>query len=682
MSKISHTLLRLAAARRVSMEAADQAVQGQESDLNQQELDDVAAKAAEKVESDAVEAGETPTDENADAFAAGAAGAADAAAAAGGEPAEVANAAAEEIPDAAATDDVVPPAEGETPPDDGAVDVEAAAEIQTPAEAELEAGDEAAGETPVVPNDVAAVDDTSVVDGDVADLDVGEVAIDAVAEATAGEAIPDATAGAEDVPEGDVTLTGDGAEATDVSATDVPADSEPQEAAPAAAPGPDTDTSETVQEVVELTEALAEASSAEDVVKQARRMSDNITDISETTEVVNENGGVTMESLAILKLALRHHTTNLERTELNLGVSLESFAGHPHTTRQLVSLEEVNDLITELEFSQPVLERQAIESLDRVVVALNDALPSARDRLKAVISTANGSSDEREGSPVQIDDGLNSTLQFGGSMPDDLANELQSYVSLGKSVLGNYSETAIRSAQAASLLTNAVDFSSPSAFWEKVGAVVDAVADPRNVLTRTQLEAGLPGGASLFGEAGQELEAANPVLKKLMDFNGNYAPLEAMMAIKSSGTETTYPAMSASKIVLVGKALLDVLCCDSIAARLSDGKKLWPEAQDAIRHLRETLGNAPQNIEYEAGADFSQLSKFVEISYSLATWPLVNYLTNLVLTVNAFVLFAERSLKAEHEAVDPVVEVPDVEGVADVELPPAPGNEEGAEVEK
>ena len=717
MSNISRTLSRLAAAQRVSMEAADEAVQGQTGDLNEQELANVAAKAAKKVADDAADkatpapdggsttddAGTASTDtsdstDNAD------------------KPAEAStDASSTDAPsadDTATTDDTASAdaPSGDTPPDTATTDASStdaptdapddntdadtpASEIETPAEEELDAlhaeqaddtaSTDEAGTTDTDTDAAAPTSDAGVtadapVDGDETqteaagitndDLataaDTGEVAAAAVDQATAADDSAAATADTGEDASAETATTSSTETPTPDGQVDSQTGKDPEDQAeepkPATAPGAQTDANEAVREVVELTEAVAQASTAEDVVKQARKINDGLSEIAETAEVINENGGVTMESLATLILAARAQAAPLERGDIGFGVSLESFAGKRRGDRVQVSLEEINDVIAELDESQPHLERQAIESLDRVVEALSDALPSAIDRLKSVVSQAQATADTNEGAPVKVGDGLAAALCIDGAFPTDLANELQTYSLLGKCLLGTYSETAFRTAQSASMLVNAVDFSSTSAFWEKVGAVVDGATDPRCTLTATQLEATLPGGASLFGEAQPELESPNPVLKSLIAFNNNYAPLEATVAGKcENDAEATAPALSASKIVLVAKALQDTLCCDKICEVLAAGQKLWPEAQDSIRMLRENLSNAPREIDQNIGADFSQLVKYVETSYSLATWPLVNYLTNAVLTVNAFVLFAERSLKAKVEEPPAVGETSD-----------------------
>lgn len=287
-----------------------------------------------------------------------------------------------------------------------------------------------------------------------------------------------------------------------------------------------------------------------------------------------------------------------------------------------------------------------------------------------------------------------------------MSNELQQYAALGETILTTYQESAVRAAKGASMILNALDFTSLTSFWEKIGKVVDSVTDPRTNISRTQIERQLPGGVCLFGEANLTPEVPNSVLAALFTYNGNYPPMESAVGIKGApNAEATGPALSASKIQLIGKAFNDLMCSERIDCLLEEGSKLWPEASDAVRHLQENLENAPQEIAQTAGIDFSQLTKYVKTNYALATWPLLNYLSNLVITANAFVLYADRSLKAEapsevadvsevlpaesaiaEPAADPVVDGilptdPTADVVADPDAAgdlPLPGGDEGA----
>lgn len=614
MSRLSQQLRRLAAARQVSMENAETTVQGQEGNLSQEELAKVASDAEKTVTDDSTETTDASST------------APDNAEVTGDATGDVATDTPTDVggdETTSATDDssITPEAVADT--DTAGQDDVDVSDIQTPAETEM-AEDLTANAQEVVEAEAAASAPTD------AGSDVSsDPLLDSSASTTSGDT---ATSSDTTVTEPSVATTGEPTETTQAAAT---------------IPSKSSDTSEAVQEVVELTEALATAQSAEEVVKEANEVREEAKEVVETVEVINENGGASMESLALLIPRVNSIGRRMGRDSVNLGISMESFSGMALTDRLKVSLEEVEWMVDEIDVTLPQLERQAIESLDRVVDALKDALPAARDRLRAVVSLASNSTDEREGAPVQIGDGVGAALSCGEGEPD-VANQLQAYAQFGKAILGLYTDAAIKAARTASLINNSIVFSSPAAFWEKIDGAVSAVVDPRMSLTCVQVESCLPGGARLFGEAFPTPDAPNKTLCKLFEYNDNYPPLETTVVVKGKAdSSTTLPALSASKIVLVGKALLDVLCLETIEAKLDESQKLWPEAQDVVRHLRETLENPPQEIDNACGADFSQIQKFIEVNYSLATWPLLNYLTNLVLTVNAFVVFAERSLKAD-----------------------------------
>mgnify|MGYP006961543080 CR=1 FL=1 len=695
MSNIANHLRALASATRVSMEAdVDPAVQGQEDSLDK-ELAAVAAKAAEEEEqntdttspdTDAVPANtEVPAEETAPVEGAEAEASADALdppAAAGDESSTADEPKADEIETPAETDlkaEMTEQAQQEAETEAAAVDAE-----DQGAEGSSEEQSEVNADVPSSDSDGEQTDTS--VDPEVnTDADINaEVEVPAEGDSLPieGEVAPAEVVTSDEVPADEVPVTTEDAPAP-VEAAAPPQPVEAPEK-PAVVPGPQSDTSEAVQEVVELTEALAAAQSAEDVVKKAHEVSSGLQDTAGVAEVMNEQGGVSVEAFCLIETALRPHLAQLGYRSINLGVTLESYSADPKAKFQL-SLEELHDIIADLEHAEPILERQPIESLERTVCALKDAIPSACERLKAVISKASLADDNSYGhSPVDVSDGLAAALYFDRSSPENLADDLQVYAQLGRQLLGEYSEKAFNGAKAASLINNAVNFSSDSGFWEKIKAAVDAVQDPRAVLGESNLLMSLPGGSHLFGERGRGFSSGNETLLKLVAYTDDYAPMQATVAGKADASVSTFPGFTASKIQLVGRALEEVLDCDHICKRLDEGQKLWPEAVDVIRHLRESFENAPGSLDYNTTQHFPQIVKFVETSYSLATWPLINYLANFILTVNAFVLFAERSLtapaaRAQNEveatategdvtstpAEEPVVETPPVEGEGD-----------------
>ncbi|WJJ54915.1 hypothetical protein [Xanthomonas phage RTH11] len=683
MSNIARHLRELAAARRVSQEAAtDPTVQGQEGNLDENELKQVADAAAADVDTTETSSadGADPTNTEPPAVEGGDEGA--------GEP----EAAAEG--DAAA--DTAPPAEeGAAAPEAGAEETPVE-EIQTPAEAELaqidggpsgeepgaadadlsaaeppaiEGGEEAAGEPAA---DAGAVEGGE--GGELPAADAGEPAAaepaatdapvvdDAAAAEVPADATPDAAVVDEPAPPV-ADLGEDAGAAAEPNAADAADTAGPKEA-PAATPEA-VEKSDAVMEVVELTEAAAEASSAEEVLQQARGIEDGLTELADTAEAVNEAGGVDMQSYAMLELAAKAISAPMCRGKINFGISMEGFIGGE---RQLVSLEDIQTLIGDMQLIQPELEREALDSLDRMVCSLKDALPSARERIQGVVARSKAKTAENSGSIEMVPE-LQAALSVNGTVPDDLTDGLFDYIELGKSLVNSYTPAAFRAATEASLLTNSVEFNSVEGFWEKVGQRIDTVADPRCLIPASLLSIDLPGGRCLFSEAGGGVEASNPTAAKLYEYTDGLVPLESTVAVRAGegAGSSQYNALTNAKITSIGAGFLDVLDMDKICCLLEQGGKLWPDAQGAIRHLREVLNGAPQDIAQIAGGDFPQLVKFLEVNYSLATWPLLNYLTNMVFTANAFVMLAELSLKATGEvAAEPVVEEAPLDPVTDV----------------
>lgn len=637
-TRISQYLRRYAAAQRISMEEADPTVQGSDAALSADELAKVADKAAAEV--DAVAAGaETPavTDVTDSTLPEA--------------PSEPTN----DVTDTTGDDTTSELPDAPVAPEESSEDPSADNSTDTTSDPAPDAGDNAIAEgtdtEPTPPEDVPVSEIETPAEDDLNALATeGPEGSEAVTEATeAADIVTDPPAPSTDVSETPTDPTPEAPEPAIEPET-------PSEPVPAQAPSAKTDTNEAVQEVVELTEALAQAQTAEEVVKEANEIGEGLGEVRETAEVINENGGVSVESLALLHLAIQPYARRLGHLKTDVGVSFEAFADPEAPKRLQVSLEELDAFIEVIDTAKPQLERQRIESLDRVVCALQEALPSAVDRLKAVLSQARNTTVDNDGAAVAIGDGVGQALSTFGAMPEDLEQFLYDYAQLGKVLEGPYQDAALRAARTSSLLNNAIDYTSALAFWEKLGKVVDTVVDPRSTLTVAQLETPLPGGSSLFSQGQPETTTNNKVVEKLLNYNLSYQPLEATVVTKEPGqAEATYPALSASKLVLVGDALLEALCCKRIDQVLEDSQKLWPEAQDVVRHLKENLSQAPECVELESGADFTQITKFVEINYALATWPLVNYLANLVLTTNAFVVFAERSLAAKTAVTAPVV---------------------------
>lgn len=600
---------------------------------------------------------------------------------------QVAASAAEDLNDGtaeavdAAVEDAATDAEGSDDLDTGAADLGQGTE---PAAEETPADDAAAGTdeppanelTPEEVQEIAQIETPAeqILEDKVAEV-VDEVVPDAAPEVpTIEEAVVEEVAAAEPAV----------IDEAPPAAADAPAAAEPQPE-PATAPSP-TETSAAVQEVVEVVESAANASSAREVLEEVQGIREDLEGARELVEVANENGGVSAESLGFLSLALSSISSRIGMAVPNLGVSLESFAGL--NDRQRVSMESIDTMVQVLEEAGPGLERRVVEALERQVAALHPALTSVRERIMDVVSRARASDTDASASAktVDLDPTLANALLVNGQLPEDVGDYLLNYIRLGGGILNNFAPAAFEAANQASLLVNAVDYSSSRAFWEKIGQAIATVRDPRCTLTGGQLTEFLPGGSQLFGDGEASYESPNEVLQSLIEHNCSYRPLDAMVAAHAPvSSNVSTKALSPAKVVTVGQALLELIDLDKICALTECGKKIWAETQGVLKHVREQLDSAPSDIAGECGPDFSQVLKFVEINYAMATSPLMNYLANLVVTANAFVLYAEKSMTEATEpapepvdapAADPVTEEPatelpagDISEVDDAALP-------------
>lgn len=666
-NSLAQRILAIGAQQRLSasMENADA--------LDQETLDEVARKAAESMPGEAdTSSEEVPADPEAGAI----------------EPTAPADDEAVDV-----DVDAAPPVDETQTATDADTEVDPTAEqIETPTEQVVddlsETGAEESAEVATAAIDEAGeatADPIPEATGDVGDTAPSAVDVDAVAP-VGEEAVAEVDAPAADVAEGQAVETPESetppeettavAEppVTEVTAEEPQAEEAPQQAAEAPSASQD---SEAALNVANLLEAVASSRNAHDVVEKARQTSDSLTDLGETVSAINDGGGVSMETYAILIHAVGHYENMLGRSLLN-NVSLESFADKPRT----VNLESIADAIRDLEGNLPVMERQAVESLDRIRDGVLDALPQIRARLHDVISQA-ALINTAGGHDLQLEAGLASALSIDGAVPENVGEALIAYSDLGSRILGRYSETAFRSAREASMLNNAVDFSSLSAFWERMGPKIQAVRDPRHELTTDHLVKSLPGGARLFDNSpALSAPEGSDAVAAMVRFVTENVPMEASVQLASESTGTT-KALSCSMVVHIAQRLLEVLDECKIKAVFAEGAKLWPEAQDSVRFLRETFRDGPDDIVSDPSGHLQQVIKFVETAYSLTTWPIVNYLANAVITANAFVTLATESMKPQEAPVaDPGViqedavvdEAPPVEAPV-VEVPaeePAP----------
>jgi hypothetical protein len=71
----------------------------------------------------------------------------------------------------------------------------------------------------------------------------------------------------------------------------------------------------------------------------------------------------------------------------------------------------------------------------------------------------------------------------------------------------------------------------------------------------------------------------------------------------------------------------------------------------AVSSLKSRFAEASPEVKMALADQFGLVTKYLDTVYLLSDWPVLNYLSNLVFTTNAFVLYAERSLALPEGAV-------------------------------
>ena len=428
-------------------------------------------------------------------------------------------------------------------------------------------------------------------------------------------------------------------------------------------PGVSVDQVEAVNQISNLLDAASGARSAKEVIAEVAEVTEGVQNVRDVAEVINEDkGGVTIESLALLSLSLESFTNRLGLPAVDLGVDMESFATPGE--RKLVSMEAIDELLRTLQSGGDVLDKRSVESLSLLVEKLKEAVATAKTRLATVISQASMREGEIEGS-VDVSDGLATMLGVNGAIPDDLGEYFRRYGEYGQIIVGDFVTAAFQSAMEASSFPTSLCFENPEGFWKSVAEKAEKIGDPRKKFTAQQLEMAMPNGTALFTGPAGELNTANEALKLLTEYTVGFAPLDPVDVTKTEaaeGSSATRKALQPSEIKDIGNSLYAIFEKADLSKLAADGTNVWPSALAAVKAAKEVLVQAPESLQGTMGVDTTLIPRYLDTVFSLSAYPALHFLTNLVFTSNAIVLYAERSLSPiKAPEPEPVVEAPVVD---------------------
>jgi len=481
---------------------------------------------------------------------------------------------------------------------------------------------------------------------------------------------------------------------------------------------------ENEESVVELVQAKQEAESNSDYLDQANDVKDEVTDIKEAAEVVNEKGGISQEALVFFNLAIERICRKIGIERPRQFPTMESFG---KDKRVKISIEELEDIANRVDQGINQLKSGSKESLMRLLEALCVSVPEAHKKIERLIDRAkmainNTERPDTSNMLVAFGDGLNIALSVDGQTPENLTSYLGNYVQLGQALCGDYARVAINNGLKTTGLPDLFTYSDANSFNKTIEDAVCGMEDPRNHLTTDQKALVLPSTQSLFvvedaapapessdvedtvdesettedtvsSEDGQPVvneDKPNPKIEWIKKFI-NCCPVNSQVhnpkQVKVLAEEQPgfgYRALSLDDTISIARQFNKLYCDLNLSEIIERNQTLAKDSFETIEQLHDRFKSAEEKIQVEIEATFNLLLQFVEAVFKLAHWPVLNYLTNLVLTTNAFVLYAERSIALPEGAVEPVQETepePEPEEETDEPLEEGDGVEEDADLE-
>jgi hypothetical protein len=411
------------------------------------------------------------------------------------------------------------------------------------------------------------------------------------------------------------------------------------------------DEAQAVTETASLLDAITDARDAKDVVDDINEVSVGMEKIRDTLDYFNAKGGVSQEGLVFATLALESFTERLGVGLPDLKVNLRGY--NEDILKQTVSLEELDELSSVVNRNSAALNEQSLDASVQLGTALKDALPAALARLESVLDRAA----EVEGNPrsgnVKSDDFAH-LLTVDNSIPEDMPGYFAQYGRLGESVVDGFNAAAHSAASAAAELGNA-DFSSADAFHESVGKVVTAVTDPRATIDENDAGLALPGTGPLFAsdastfdgeEAGQSSD--NPTVKALADYTSRYSPVDPSdVQVGESAPIAEVRPLTPDEILSIGESLTAVFARAQMDGVEDTGRACWSGVCNASDSFASKFDAADESVQSQVADTADQVGEYLDTTQTMAQWTPMWYLSNLVQTTNAFVLYAERSLEGD-----------------------------------
>ncbi len=393
--------------------------------------------------------------------------------------------------------------------------------------------------------------------------------------------------------------------------------------------------------------AAGTAADCHEAAMDAEIAGDELRSLRDIAETVNSMEGWNPASLSLFGNHLDSVCKRLGLEGLVNIPTIKDLQSSEDPAKFKVSLEDVNKIIDSIQNSSAEIQERSTAALIELVDALGTAIPKLQSRLKEVTDRANSLDEGSGGGTVTLSDPASAKrLMVDGAIPKPFVDYVNVYTSYGEKLLGEYTEAAFQSVMRIDTFTDNVDYGSFNGFWDSLSDKVNEIGDPRKTLTDAQMTMRLPGAGPLFSGDAEVADNGILVREKLERFVRSHRPVSLSdFSIEVVGDETgPVEGLTVAEIRDSSKYLTDLIDEIDVKAVSDACKAAWIDSGRVIAQVKGTLQGADESVLKALDDDQNLLPAYLECLFILSAWPVLNYLTNLTLFVNAFADYAISSM--------------------------------------
>lgn len=407
-----------------------------------------------------------------------------------------------------------------------------------------------------------------------------------------------------------------------------------------------------IQDTTNTLRDAVEAGEYQDAADESDSASSELQNVRDIVEEINSNESWTPGSIALLGNHLDAITQRLGIRPIRIGVDMEDGTAWRRT--KTISVEDIQAVIDAVDSSTEVLQERSVEALEQLLQSLGESVPRLASRLVDLCRKTEGLTNLPEGQVTLTEPCLVRRLSVNGKFPESFPQLANDYTSYGLKLLGSYTETAFQSAMRLNVFESNFTQYSANGFWALIEDRLKQIVDPRKVLTESQMTGTLPGAGSLFGGPGEVVEEVIPAIRLMRQYVSAFKPVsiadfskDSTESEPSSENEVSVKAITVTDINDTVKFLCDLIRQTNLTAVSQSCKAAWLDAKRTICSVKKQLSSADDTFVKELNTQGDLLPTYLETVFALSAWPVLNYLTNLVLFGNAFVDYATLSINPE-----------------------------------